>query len=275
MRAVSQVTVKSWRLIRDGFHSGAHNMSRDEAILVHHARGEVPPTIRIYGWDPPAVTIGYFQRMQGQVDPLGCRSLGFDAVRRPTGGRAVLHHREVTYSIIVSARYLPGSVEETYLAISRGLATGLSGLGLDVEMVQARKARPSSAACFEAPSSYELAIDGRKVVGSAQMRSQGVILQHGSVLLEFDPEELGQVLSFPSQVVRRRTTAMLADKAVGLNQVGSGVYSFDQVADALCQGLATSWNLVLTPGTLSQSEEDLAGQLCRTKYGSDSWNHKR
>lgn len=272
---MSKTSVRAWRLVMDGVRTGAANMARDEAILTHHSRGDSPPTLRFYGWDPPAISIGYFQRMRGQVDLEACARLGVDAVRRPTGGRAVLHHHEVTYSVVVAASMLPGSVEDTYLAISCGLAAGLRQLGIGVEMVPAQKARPSSAACFEAPSSYELAVDGKKLVGSAQMRSRGVILQHGSVLLDFDASQVAALLRFPSEQVRRRTASLLAGKAVGINQLGSGQFTFDQVAEALAQGLAGTLDLSLQPSGLTPGESKLASQLAEGKYGSERWNLKR
>ncbi|MEW5933385.1 MAG: biotin/lipoate A/B protein ligase family protein, partial [Bacillota bacterium] len=123
-----------WRLIRDGYHDGATNMAVDEAIMLAHARGEVPPTLRFYGWRPPALSLGYAQKAEREVDLEACRRAGVDVVRRPTGGRAVLHDREVTYSVVISTALFPGSVVETYRRLSAGLVEGLRLLGLQAEV---------------------------------------------------------------------------------------------------------------------------------------------
>lgn len=264
-----------WRVIWDDAAPGAWNMAVDEAILAAHGRGESPPTLRFYGWSPPALTIGYFQKVEKQVDLEGCRRAGVDMVRRPTGGRAVLHHHEVTYSVVVRNSILPGSVEETYLALSQGLARGLASLGIPVDMVPAGRAQSSGAACFDAPSSYELSVGGRKLVGSAQCRAHGALLQHGSVLLKFEPDRLASLLRFSSEKARLRAARLLEGQAVGINQTGAGEFTFDQVARSLRRGLEEAWDLKMQTGELTPGEYDTAHQLLRDKYGTDTWNMRR
>ncbi len=266
---------RSWRLVMDGQLPAAENMARDEAIMLEHSRAAVPPTVRFYGWSPPGLSIGYFQRLQSQVDLDACARLGVDVVRRPTGGRAVLHHREVTYSVIVAATLLPGSVEDTYLSISTGLLAGLRQLGIEAVMVPPGRAAASSAACFDAPSSYEIALDGRKLVGSAQVRSGGVILQHGSVLLEFDAAMVASLLRFASPQVRERAARLLESRAVGLNQVSTARFGFGEVAEALAAGLSGCWQLEFEACGVTEQEEALAAALVESKYGSSNWNMKR
>ena len=152
-----------WRLLSDGPASAAWNMAVDEAIMTMVGRKESPPTLRIYGWDPPALSLGYFQRA-AEVDLTACRSRGVDVVRRPTGGRAILHDQEVTYSLSLpeDLPWLPRGVTEAYRLIAGGLVRGLKILGVPVEMAPAgRRGAGKTAACFDAPCSYEIVARGR------------------------------------------------------------------------------------------------------------------
>ncbi|MEJ9270000.1 lipoate--protein ligase family protein, partial [Bacillus thuringiensis] len=183
--------METWRFIDSGDRDPAYNMALDEALLNWHSEGLIPPTIRFYGWNPPTLSIGYFQKVEKEInmEMVEKHQLGF--VRRPTGGRGVLHDKELTYSVIVTEEHpdMPASVTEAYRIISQGILEGFRDLGLDAyfavpkteEEKNALK-NPRSAVCFDAPSWYELVVEGRKVAGSAQTRQKGVILQHGSIV---------------------------------------------------------------------------------------------
>ncbi len=182
-----------WRYLDSGRACGADNMAEDERLLVEAARGDVPPVLRFYGWAPPAVSLGRFQEAGTAVDADACARHGIDIVRRITGGRAVLHDRELTYSIISpqGTEPFPNDVLGTYKIIAAGLLAGLRSLGVQAEMVS-RPARPAKkaraeAACFASPSWYEITARGRKIVGSAQRRVSGAFLQHGSILIDYNP----------------------------------------------------------------------------------------
>lgn len=185
----------NWRLLFDQPSHAAWNMAADEAMLVALSNGEILPTLRFYGWNPPAVSIGYFQKLNTEIDIAACAEQGIDVVRRLTGGRAVLHEAELTYSLVVreDTPNIPTSVTESYLFFSRAIVAGLQQLGVTAQMQQPEPQRRqirsvSSAACFDAPSHYEITVGGRKLVGSAQVRRDGVLLQHGSILLTLYPE---------------------------------------------------------------------------------------
>ncbi len=275
----------AWRLIvEDAPRSGAENMAVDEAILLAHAAGEAPPTLRFYRWDPPAVSVGYFQDYATDVDPAVCREEGVDIVRRPTGGRAVLHDKEVTYSVVVSTDRLPGAVVETYRLIAEGLVRGLRDLGLEADLAPERGGRGGAGdraeggvagvpdgACFEAPSSYEILAGGRKVVGSAQVRRDGVILQHGSIPLELDSALLARTLGLGP-----RAAARIAAKAAGLGDVRpGGVPIYAEVCRAVTRGIGESLEVEFAPGGLTPGETATAERLVREKYGRETWNQKR
>jgi lipoate-protein ligase A len=183
---------RRFRYIDSGPASGAENMTLDERLLEDMALHGGVPVLRFYTWDPPAVSLGRFQPEATSVDRAACRDRGIDVVRRVTGGRAVLHHRELTYSIVspVESGLFPNDVIGSYKVIAQGLLAGLRLLGVPAEMAgpSVTAVRPDGdlPACFATPSQYELLVNGRKIIGSAQRRLPGAFLQHGSILIEYD-----------------------------------------------------------------------------------------
>ncbi len=255
------------------------NMAVDEAILTCQSQGKVPPTIRFYQWQPPAITIGYFQRINEEVDMEACRESGIDVVRRLTGGRAVLHHRELTYSLVACENdpHVPGGVLSSYLAISKGLLAGLKKLGLEGKVVEGGAERSKgTAACFDAPSWYEITIDGKKVIGSAQTRKYGSLLQHGSVPVILEAAEVCRCLRFPSDKMKEYTLRRLKEKAAGLAQFFGGYGPpLSSIEKAFFDGFAEGLGVHLAAEELTPEEKDLARHLCRNKYRQDHWNFKR
>lgn len=282
------MTQHKWRLIRSGKCDPAVNMAVDEALLASISEGKAPPTVRFYGWQPATLSIGYFQKAEEEVDLTALRERGFGFVRRPTGGRAVLHDAELTYSIVVPESHpgMPGTVNEAYRVLSGGLVAGFRRLGLRAGMASLADGgkRPDmaaggSAACFDSPSWYELVVEGRKIAGSAQMRQKGVILQHGSILLELDADSLFAVLRFPAERIRERLKASFRDKAVAINDLLRALdkppVSADRAEAAFAAGFAEGLGVELEPGELTDAERRLAERLAVEKYGSDAWNLRR
>jgi lipoate-protein ligase A len=190
------VTMIPWKLLDTGAATGAHNMALDQELLARAQAGDSVPVLRFYAWHPPAVSLGRFQNAEIAVNAAGCKRLGIDIVRRITGGRAVLHHKELTYSVIARSDnpLFPPDVLGTYKIISAGLVAGLKNLGIPAEVVS-RGGRHAALvrkdarepACFSSPSWYEILVRDRKIIGSAQRRLSAAFLQHGSVLLDYDP----------------------------------------------------------------------------------------
>jgi lipoate-protein ligase A len=185
-----------WRYIDSGKNIGAYNMAVDEELLARAQAGDRVPVLRFYGWDPPAVSLGRFQKIEEAVDSEACRQRGFDIVRRITGGRAVLHRHELTYSVIsrIDNPLFPPNVHGTYKVIAEGLLAGLRNLGISGEIVSRTsrhahlvEAGAKDPACFSSPSWYEIVVNGKKIVGSAQRRLSHAFLQHGSILIDYDP----------------------------------------------------------------------------------------
>ncbi|MBB5325235.1 lipoate-protein ligase A [Anoxybacillus tepidamans] len=273
-----------WRFIDSGDCSPAFNMALDEALLEWHSEGKIPPTIRFYGWNPPTLSIGYFQKVEKEIDMEAVKKHGLGFVRRPTGGRGVLHDKELTYSVIVSEAHpaMPQTVTEAYRVISQGILEGFRLLGLDayfaVPKTEEEKAdlkSPRSAVCFDAPSWYELVVEGRKVAGSAQTRQKGVILQHGSILLDLDEELLFSLFKYPNERVKERLRQNFKNKAVAINELTDRQVTIEEAKAAFYKGFEKGLDLILEPYTLSKAEIEYVNEIARKKYESDEWNFKR
>lgn len=276
--------MEQWRYIVTEAMSPAMNMAVDEAILQLHSEGKVPPTVRFYTWDPATLSIGYFQKAIKEINLEEVQKRGLGFVRRATGGRAVLHDQELTYSVIVSEEHprMPSGVTEAYKIISLGLLHGFQNLGLAAEMVslaseeeKEKYTSPGSSACFDSPSWYELVVEGKKVAGSAQTRQKGVILQHGSILLDMDVELLFSLLHFPSDRVKQRMMDNFRQKAVTINEVSPRPVSLQEAIEAFSKGFATGLEVELVPSALTDEELALAEELARTRYATDEWNLRR
>jgi lipoate-protein ligase A len=272
-----------WRVINGGIRCAADNMAVDEAILRAHAAGQVPPTIRFYGWRPAAVSLGFFQKAAAEIDLDECQRQGVDVVRRLTGGRAVLHDHELTYSIIVSEEHplIPATITASYCFFCQGLLAGLRTLGIDVQMSipqaaygQTRR-RHASAACFDAPSHYEVTVNGRKLVGSAQVRKDGVILQHGSLLLDFNPRQVASLLRLPTAGIRDAMAGMLANRAIAANEAANRPIHWEEAYEALVSSFGPALGVDLELGNLSEAEQAAAHELAANKYTQDNWTLRR
>ncbi|WP_093213451.1 lipoate--protein ligase family protein [Sediminibacillus albus] len=253
-------------------------MAMDEALLQWHSQGDIPPVLRFYGWKPAGISVGYFQKVNGKIDVDGAKKHGIELVRRQTGGRAVLHDQELTYSVLVSEEHpaMPASVKEAYLKISRGLLEGFKELEIDADfsIPEGKQQAANSAVCFEEPSWYELIVEGKKAAGSAQTRKKGVILQHGSIPLEVDEEKLFDLFLYPSERVKERARRSFGDKAIAINQISKKNVSFDAAKYAFKKGFERGLDIELQPFELN--EEQLAEVLkLENKYKSHEWTYSR
>jgi len=276
-----------WRLLIDQAADGAANMARDEAILDGQAAGAAQPTLRLYRWSPACLSLGRFQRADA-INRAACTRAGVAIIRRPSGGRALLHDAELTYAIIARADHpLFGdqSVLATYRQISLALLAGLRRLGVVAELTpverdKRRKTkdessaassivhRPSSfgsAACFDTPAAYELTIAGRKLAGSAQTRRAGSILQHGAIPLTPHAKRLAALLHNPPDD--------LGAKMIALDQAAGRRIEFGELADALMVGFRDAWGIQFEPGQLSAHEEREEQRLIAEKYSDERWTY--
>lgn len=238
-------------------------MALDEALM-HRAAATGEGVLRVYTWARPTLSLGRHQTARGRYDLSRANALGVAFVRRPTGGRAVLHHREVTYSISAPAGPASplGSLAESYAWINRLLVEGLRALGADVCVAAptAPPPHPGVAPCFETPVAGELCAGGRKLVGSAQVREHGALLQHGSILVDDDQPLAGTLLIEPGAP---------PPPAATLHELLGTAPSARDVADALAGALGPAPALPFD-GALRDHADAL-----RTRYEDPAWTWRR
>jgi lipoate-protein ligase A len=253
-----------WRALSHPPQSAEINMAIDEAVALAFSEGKVPPTLRLYRWAQPSLSIGSFQKLEPEwIDRFGSNALPL--VRRITGGRALLHDRELTYSVVAGARdpLFPDGIKGTFYTIARGLLAGMKRLGVDAEIHVPSERRPlQSPLCFESTSWYEITAAGRKVIGSAQKRWVGHFLQHGSLILEKSP----RIESFPDLVSENQTT---------LANLLTTLPNETEIEQAFLLGFGEALSIQLEPGALTEEERAVADRLVKEKYGASSWTLQR
>lgn len=268
------------RALRDcEFRGGASNMAIDCAILEAVAQGRQPPTLRLYGWKPFCLSLGYGQRAS-DVDSGALADRGWDLVRRPTGGKAILHGDELTYSLCLPRDHplAHRDVVESYRRISAGLLQALAILGLSASAErQDASLRPPAAGpvCFELPSHYEISVAGRKLIGSAQMRRKGGLLQHGTLPLCGDLARICDVLNFEQETARAARQTSLRARALTLAELSGAALNWSDAAHAIERGFSRALNIECRPGSLSAAESERAQALKRERFGNPVWTNKR
>ncbi|SFG26885.1 lipoate-protein ligase A [Halobacillus alkaliphilus] len=271
--------METWYFVDSGHCTPAMNMALDEALMNWHRQGEIPPVLRFYGWAPAGLSVGYFQKVKGKIDLEGVERHGFELVRRQTGGRAVLHDKELTYSVIVSEDHpdMPASVKDAYLVLSKGLLEGFHNLGIEAEFAvpEGKLDTTGSAVCFEEPSWYELIVEGRKAAGSAQTRKKGVILQHGSIPIDVDDVKLFDMFIYKNERVKERARRAFGDKAAAINQLIDSRITFDQTKEAFKEGFETGLGIHLEPFELSDEQWKEVERIAEERYRTEEWNFSR
>jgi lipoate-protein ligase A len=231
-----------WELIVDPPATGAENMARDRELLDQLVRGDRPATLRFYGWNPACISLGLGQREE-TLDMDAVRAAGLDVVRRPTGGQALLHDREVTYSVVASQQdpVVGGTLMQSYHAISEALLLGLRGLGVSGKGApcEPRPASGLTAICFASASAEEVLVGGRKLIASAQWRSRGAFLQHGSLLLQ---DRQGDLPDLMRDAAARDAKPL----SVSLDQLLAEVPPVPQLVDLLSRGFEEALGIRLT-----------------------------
>lgn len=259
-----------WRLIFSAPADGPTQMAVDEAIWRGVAEGRVPPTLRLYAWEPPCLSLGRHQPAD-EVNREALTAAGYGLVRRPTGGRAILHIDELTYSVAAPLTDLRvrGDVLTSCQRISQGLLAALALLGAPDAVAHAQKPLTTAGpVCFEVPGEYEIVAGGRKLVGSAQMRGRGALLQHGALPLTGDITRICPFLNPPADPARVRARATTLAEVLGREVL------WEEAAQAVAEGFARTLSLQLEIGELTPWEVDVAQRLQQEKYASDTWTFR-
>lgn len=262
------------RLLKDPPASGAVNMATDEALLNCLDQGKGTPTLRFYSWSIPTLSVGRFQKLRNSPLLQKARQLKIGVVRRPTGGRGVLHDHEVTYSMVLprsSQLGLAGSVKETYQKLSQAMMAGFKHLGISPSAVLPSPNHPedpkwalNSPFCFASHSIYEIKSSAKKVLGSAQLRKEHCFLQHGSLLLTINAP-LHEALFSKKELSR----------AEGVFQISDREFSKELILDSLVKGFEEFLQIRFLPGDLDAGEKKMIQQLVKEKYDAPGWTFSR
>lgn len=269
---------QTWRILRTPAAPGAWNMAVDEAILQHVTAGKVLPTLRLYAWKPACLSLGYAQP-SGDADQQALEANGWQMVRRLTGGRAILHTDELTYSVCGpdDNPILAGGILKSYQRLSRAILHALDLIGLQVNALpkeDAPKGPQTDPVCFEVPSNYEITAGGKKLVGSAQARRKGGVLQHGTLPLYGDLSRITQALVFNSKEAQEEAARRLLARATTVEAALELRPTWELAANAFEQAFSEQLGLQFEPGELTPQETVRAEELMAEKYASPDWNER-
>lgn len=252
---------EEWRLLQTGAKSAAFNMAADRAVLMASSEGQVSPTVRFYEWTPSAISIGYFQSIVEEVDLEKCRNMDVDCVRRITGGGAVFHEKELTYSIVIPESHpeIPKNIMKSYGRICGAVTKGLKNIGIDSEY------KPIN----------DIIANSRKISGNAQTRKHQTVLQHGTVLLDVDVEKMFNLLLVPDEKIRDKMISDVKQRVTSIRHILGDDIPFNNVADAMKKGFEEEFDVKLVPGKLTAFEKGLTSKFEFECFGNRDWNHKR
>lgn len=268
-----------WRLIPFRQLSAYENMAIDESIFRANQRQDILPTLRFYNWQFPSISIGYFQDVKKEINVEACQKHNIDIVRRPTGGKAVFHDAEITYAVISTEKgvLFPQDILGTYKIISLCIGKGLSNLGIN-----ATPACPNStprkgyldASCFSSPSRHELLVNGRKICGSAQVRSHGFFLQHGSILIDFDPVKTCTFMNGYSDIYRKKQIIQLQDSITSIRDHVESDINIVELSKIMKEAFEEALKIKFVEQELTPLEDSLKTLLLNNKYLCNDWNMK-
>lgn len=251
----------------DAPRTGASNMALDEALALSVGKG-AKPVLRVYGFDPPCITIGRFQPIAG-IDTERARAMDIDVVRRPTGGLAILHLHDFTYCLALPiAGSAPDAMEEGFMTVARGILAALDLLGIEAELVKHRSTGTRSAWCFDGEVGVDIEWQGRKVCGSARRMLSGSVLQHGSMFLDVDEDAL---FSLARDDPRSRPSGGRSPGMATLGEAAGREVRREEVVEAFKAGFGRALGIELEQGTLSEEEDRLHRDLMHSRYENRDW----
>ena len=255
--------MEEFRFIDLEEHTAFENMAIDEAIMLAIQEDKAPQTLRLYRWNPSAVSIGTFQGMMDEVDVDFCESIGIDFIRRITGGGAVYHdyEGEITYSIIMPKdhRLAPNDILESYRLLCGGIVKALEHLGIKSEF------KPIN----------DVDVGGRKVSGNAMTRRHGCVLQHGTILLDLDVNLMFTILKVPQEKISDKMIADVKERVTSIRDILGRDVQINELKDALRLGFSEALDIKLIPSKLSAEEQNTSKRLALEKYSSHEWNFSR
>ncbi len=252
---------ENWRLLKTGYKNAYENMAIDYAIMVANSKNLVPPTVRFYGWNPAAISIGYFQSLLDEIDLDKCNELNVDYVRRITGGGAVFHEDELTYSIVIpeSQPFITKNILESYGRICGAIIKGLNNLGIDSEYMPIN----------------DIISNGKKISGNAQTRKIKTLLQHGTILMDVDVEKMFSVLNVPNEKIKDKLISNVKDRVTSIKHILGKDISFNKIENSMKIGFEEEFDIYLEEGTLIDEELVLTKKFESEYFSTYNWNYKR
>jgi lipoyltransferase/lipoate-protein ligase len=252
---------EQWRLLKTQDNTAYTNMAIDRAVLVANSQGKVPPTVRFYTWRPPAISIGYFQGLEEEVDLALCKKLRVDYVRRITGGGAVFHDKELTYSIVIPENHkdIPKNILDSYGRICGAVMKGLKNLGIESTYIPIN----------------DIVTNDKKISGNAQTRKAKTVLQHGTVLLDVDVDKMFSVLRVPNEKIRDKMIADVKQRVTSVKHVLGKEICFEDAANAMKTGFEEEFGVDLVKGALTKEEIELAKKFEKDCFSTRKWNYMR
>lgn len=266
---------ETYRFVDTGIQDAAMNMAIDEAVLLRHLQGQAPPTLRVFRWTQPAISLGRFQRVEREILLDLCERQGIALVRRPTGGRAVYHRDEFTYSFVSSKAYgIPAGIVAAYAHLAQGLIAALNLLGVSAELSEGRVSKQPSAACFASSTQADLTSGGFKLIGSAQVWKEDALLQQGSLPLDDRSAEFYNLLSFADEEARATALELYREMTTPLRTFAPAI-TWENVASSFQTGFARALQVEFQSGSLTAEEWQLARELVHEKYSQLVWQTER
>ncbi len=251
--------MKTWRLIKTIEANGAMQMAIDEAILTFRIRNSVPNTLRFFTWNPPCLSIGYFQSLEKEVDVKNAGNQGVDIVRRYTGGGAVFHDKELTYSLAVSEEDVPQDIIASYQKICSAITNGLGHLNINPEF------KPIN----------DIIVNGKKISGNAQTRKESVVLQHGTILIDVDIKKMFSLLKVPDEKIKDKMVKAVEERVSSLKKELGRKISVNELRELLKKGFEDAFEVRFEESELTADEKMLAEKLCKEKYSTREWREQR
>jgi len=252
---------EQWRLLHTENNSAYRNMAIDWAVLKANSEGKIPPTVRFYTWKPSAISIGYFQSLNEEIDIDICKKYGVDYVRRITGGGAVYHENELTYSIVIPESHpqIPKNIMESYGRICGAIIKGLKHLSIESSYVPIN----------------DIIVDGKKISGNAQTRKSKTVLQHGTVLTDVNVNKMFSCLRVPDEKIKDKLIADVKQRVTSIKHILGEEVTFAKVAQAMKVGFEEEFNIELEEGSLTKQELEDTMRFEKEYFSTKEWNHKK
>jgi len=253
--------MEDWRVLITPQLPGALNMAIDQTIANFVSRGESPNTVRFYDWKPFCLSLGYHQKIK-DVNLYECKKRNIDVAKRPTGGKAVFHATELTYSVIgsSSSKIFRKTISETFQILAEWLLKFLSDFGVEIELAPRLESEMKqklfrNPSCFSSASDYEITVKGKKLIGSAQRRWSDGFLQHGSFLLDDDYLQVVELLKQPVES-RKKMLSYLENHTIYLSKLVPNVPCFDEILKIMIEAWQKHFNVNVSLGKFTNSEID-------------------